>query len=205
MHTACFKRAFAFYTGTMKRYMVEESPLSHFLFADTRLAWFWLIVRVYLGWEWVTAGWEKITNPAGTWVGDQAGTALTGFLQGALKKTAEFCPPAPAACHADVPSWYASFVSTFALPNATLMSYLVAYGELLVGLALIAGFLVGISAFFGMFMNYNFMLAGSLSVNPVMFLIGLFLVLAWRVAGAWGADHYALPLLRKYSRSLMGG
>jgi thiosulfate dehydrogenase (quinone) large subunit len=185
----------------MKYFMVEESPIAHFFFGDTRMAWLWLIVRVYLGWEWLQAGWEKVTNPAGAWVGDQAGTALTGFLQGALKKTAASCPPAPAACHADVANWYASFINTFALPNAHFMSYLVAYGEILVGLALIIGFLVGISAFFGMFMNYNFMLAGSLSVNPVMFLLGLFLVLAWRIAGYWGADYYTLPLLRSNIRS----
>jgi thiosulfate dehydrogenase [quinone] large subunit len=99
-----------------------------------------------------------------------------------------------------VTPWYAAFINTFALPNATMMSYLVAYGELLVGIALILGFLVGVTSFFGMLMNYNFMLAGTLSSNPVMFLIALFLALAWRVSGYWGADRYVLP----YANRLIG-
>ena len=185
----------------MAHYTVEQSSLAHFFFGDKRMAWFWLIVRVYLGWDWLTAGWEKVTNPAGVWVGDKAGVALTGFLQGALKKTADFCAPPPAACHADVQWWYAAFVNNFALPNVKLFSYLVAYGEVLVGVALILGFLVGVSAIFGMFMNYNFMLAGTVSVNPAMFLLGLFLVLSWRISGYWGFDYYVLPIFSRFSRT----
>src|SRR5947209_19596448 len=32
---------------------VPEQPIARFLFADTRMAWFWLIVRVYAGWQWL--------------------------------------------------------------------------------------------------------------------------------------------------------
>ena len=35
---------------------VPEPPIARFLFADTRMAWFWLIVRVYVGWQWLVAG-----------------------------------------------------------------------------------------------------------------------------------------------------
>jgi len=184
----------------MKTFTREESWFSHFLLGDARMSWLWLVVRLYLGWEWTVAGWEKITNPAGTWVGDKAGVALSGFLQGSLKKTAEFCPPAPAACHPDVTSWYAWFTTNVALPNAQVLSYMVAYGELLVGVALILGFLVGWSAFFAIFMNLNFMLAGSLSVNTTWFMLGLGLVLAWRIAGHIGLDYYVLPYLRRRRR-----
>ena len=54
---------------------IPEPPLARFLFADTRIAWLWLIIRVYVGWEWLTAGWGKIQNPA--WFGASAGSALT--------------------------------------------------------------------------------------------------------------------------------
>ncbi len=64
---------------------VPEPPLARFLFADTRMAWFWLIVRVYCGWEWLDAGWAKLQNPA--WFGSGAGGALRGFVNGALQKT----------------------------------------------------------------------------------------------------------------------
>lgn len=176
----------------MKRYLIEESPFSYFLTADTRSAPLWLVVRVYLGWQWLQAGWEKIHDPV--WVGDKAGTALNGFVQGALHKTAEFCTN-PAACHPDVQGWYATFLTNYVLPHTAVFSYLVAWGELLVGVALIVGFFVGLSAFFGMFMNLNYMLAGTVSVNPIWFTIAIGLVLAWRVAGYWGADRYVLPLL----------
>ncbi len=36
---------------------VPEPPIARFLFADSRMAWFWLIVRVYVGWQWLVAGW----------------------------------------------------------------------------------------------------------------------------------------------------
>jgi thiosulfate dehydrogenase [quinone] large subunit len=55
--------------------------------------------------------------------------------------------------------------------------------------------LTGIAAFFGVFMNLNYLLAGTVSVNPVLGFLGIFLVLAWRVAGYYGVDRYLLPLL----------
>ena len=180
----------------MAHYTVEQSRFAHLLFSDKRTAWLWLIVRLYLGYEWLMAGWEKVISPA--WVGEKAGAGLTGFLGGALKKTAEFCQPAPAPCHPDVQMWYAWFVEHVALPNAQVFSYLVAYGELLVGIALILGFLTGVSVFFGMFMNLNFMLAGSVSVNPIWFTLGLGLLFAWRISGHIGLDRYALPMVKKY-------
>ena len=41
---------------------VPEPPIARFLFADTRIAWLWLIVRVYVGWQWLVAGTEKLTG-----------------------------------------------------------------------------------------------------------------------------------------------
>ena len=132
----------------------------------------------------VTAGWEKILNPA--WVGDSAGAAITGFVNNALTKTA--------GAHPDVQGWYAAFLQNAVLPNPALWSNLVAFGEVLVGVAIIVGIFVGIATFFGAFMNLNFMLAGTVSINPIMFVLGVFLILAWRVAGYWGLDRFALPL-----------
>lgn len=72
---------------------------------------------------------------------------------------------------------------------------MVTFGEVLIGLGLIFGVLTGIAAFFGVFMNLNFLLAGAVSINPVIGVLALFLVLAWRVAGYYGVDRYLLPLL----------
>src|SRR3990167_9121143 len=181
----------------MAQYTVGQSALAHLLFSDKRSAWLWLVIRLDLGYEWLMAGRGKVPSPA--WVGENAGAGLSGFLGGALKKTAEFGQPAPAPCHPDVQMWYAWFVQNVALPNAQVFSYMVAYGELLVGIALILGFLVGVSAFLGMFMNLNFMLAGSVSINPIWFTLGLGLLFAWRIAGHIGLDRYALPMVKKIS------
>jgi thiosulfate dehydrogenase (quinone) large subunit len=48
------------YQNMAKQVIVDESPVYKFLFSDPRVAWFWLIVRIYVGWEWLTAGWEKV-------------------------------------------------------------------------------------------------------------------------------------------------
>ncbi|MCC6791616.1 MAG: hypothetical protein IT336_08030 [Thermomicrobiales bacterium] len=45
-------------------------------------------------------------------------------------------------------------------------------------------------------MNFNFQLAGSASTNPVLFGLGVFLVLAWKTAGYLGVDRSLLPVLK---------
>ena len=164
---------------------IPEPALAKFLFSDTRLSILWLLLRIYIGWEWVQAGWEKVINPL--WTGAKAGVALNGFLVGALAKASGE--------HPSVQWWYASFLHNFVQPNISVFSYMVAYGELLVGVALILGIFTGIAAFFGAFMNMNYLFAGTVSTNPLMFLIELFLILAWRVAGWIGLDRWVLSLL----------
>lgn len=169
--------------GTLVRF--EDPPIARAIFGDVRLSWLWLILRVYIGYEWLTAGWAKVTNPA--WLGPQAGTALSGFLKGALAKTT--------GAHPDVQGWYGWFLQNMVLPNAATWSAVVAVGEVLVGIALILGLFTGLAAFFAGFMNFNYLLAGTVSTNPALFIIGIFLVLAWKTAGWLGLDHWVLPLL----------
>lgn len=164
---------------------LREPPVARALFSEVRWAWIWLILRLYAGWQWLTAGWGKINNPA--WTGENAGAALSGFVQHSLT-LAEGPHPA-------VQPWYAWFLNNVVLPNAALWSFLVAWGEFLVGVALIVGIFTGIAALFGSFMNMNYMLAGTTSTNPILMLIGVFLVLAWRTAGWWGLDRWVLPAL----------
>jgi len=65
--------------------------------------------------------------------------------------------------------------------------------ELLIGIALIVGIFVGFTAFFGGFMNWNFIMAGSASVNGMFFALSVLLVLAWKIAGYLGLDYFVLP------------
>ena len=179
---------------------IPEPPIAKFLFADTRMAWFWLIVRLYVGYQWLTAGLDKLTGhsftfdasfgkSAGTpWVfGAHDGAAIKGFVAGALAQST--------GAHPAVQGWYAAFLQSVVLPNAAVFAYLVTFGEVLIGLGLLFGVLTGIAAFFGVFMNLNFLLSGAVSINPIIGTLALVLVLAWRVAGYYGVDRYLLPLL----------
>lgn len=166
------------------------SPIGEYLFHNKQSAWLWFVVRVYLGWQWLHAGIEKALNPA--WIGDNAGVAISGFFNGSLQKTG--------GAHPDVQWCYAWFIEHVALPNATAFSYVITFGEIAVGLALILGLFVGVAAFFGAFMNYNFMFAGSVSINPYWLLIEIALMFGWRVAGYFGLDRYVLPFFKRNNR-----
>ena len=168
-----------------KKTQFEDPPIAKALFGDVRWAWLWLILRVYAGWEWLNAGWGKVTNSA--WVGSEAGKSISGFVQGALTKSS--------GAHPDVQGWYASFLQNVVLAHPVFWSYLISFGELLVGIALILGLFTGIAAFFGSFMNANYLLAGTVSTNPILFAIATWLVLAWKIAGWWGLDRWVLPKL----------
>lgn len=171
--------------STSTRRFYPEPNLSKFLFASKFMAPVWAVIRIYLGFLWLRSGWGKVTDPV--WVGPEAGGAVRGFLGGALELTTGDRP--------SVQGWYAWLIENLFLPNATILSYLVAFGEVLVGLALIVGFLTGVSAFMGGLMNAAFLLAGTVSTNPVMFILATWLVLAWRIAGYYGLDYFILPRL----------
>jgi thiosulfate dehydrogenase (quinone) large subunit len=158
----------------------EGSVLSKFLFSNTKMSWFWLVVRIYLGVQWLEAGWEKIQNPV--WVGGNAGGALTGFIKGAMAKTA--------GAHPDVSGWYSWFLGHAVLPNVSMWSNLVAYGEFLVGIGLILGAFTFLSAFFGFFMNINYLFAGTVSTNPVLLVLALGVMLSAKVSGNLGLDRW---------------
>ena len=170
---------------TRKGIVVQDPPFTTTLFTDTRLAWFWLVLRVWLGYQWVEAALHKIDNPA--WV--QTGDALKGFWTGAVAVPAEGRP-------AIAFDWYRGFIQTLLDAQAyTWFAKLVAYGELLIGIALILGVFTGIAALFGALMNWNFMMAGSASTNPLLLIIAIGLILAWKIAGYIGVDRFLLPYL----------
>lgn len=162
-----------------------EPRWAQFLFHDSRAAWLWLIVRLYLGYQWLDAGLGKLGNPA--WTGGGAGSALTGFVNGALKETG--------GAHPQVQDWYGSFLQRVVVPNAGVFSYLVVVGEIAVGVALVLGAFTGVAALLGIFMNANYLLAGAVSSNPIMILLGALLLLAWRNAGWIGLDRWLLPAI----------
>lgn len=171
------------YVSTLKGQPIQEPAFVTALFNDKKFAVLWLIARVWLGWQWFEAGKEKITNPA--WM--QTGEALKGFWMHAVQIPAEGRPPIAYA-------WYRNFLQSLLDAQAyTWFAKVVAISEILFGIALMAGILVGLTAFFSGFMNWNFIMAGSASVNGIFFGLAVLLVMAWKIAGYYGLDYYILP------------
>jgi thiosulfate dehydrogenase (quinone) large subunit len=170
---------------TRKGKVIQDPPLVHKILSDPRAGWIWFALRIWLGWQWISSAESKIFNPA--WVG--GGAALKGYWtnQVVIPETGR----APIAF-----DWYRSFIQML-LDGGHYVWFakLVAYGELLIGIALIVGAFTGIAAFFGAFMNWNFMMAGSASTNPMLFVIALGLIMAWKVSGYIGADYFLLRLI----------
>ncbi|HWQ13026.1 MAG TPA: DoxX family membrane protein [Roseiflexaceae bacterium] len=164
---------------------IPDPPFAHVLFSTTRFAWLFALLRIYLGYEWFEAGLHKVTDPK--WVA--GGVALKGFWERAVQIPESGRPPIAF-------GWYRNFIS-FMLENDyyTWFAPLIAYGELLVGIALILGAFVGIAAFFGAFMNWNFIMAGAASTNGMLFVLAVLLMLGWKVAGWYGLDRFLLPLV----------
>jgi thiosulfate dehydrogenase [quinone] large subunit len=165
---------------------VEGPAFTRFLFSNTQAGLFWLPIRLFLGFSWIEASWHKISGTG--WL--DGGSALAGYWKNAVainpdtgKGSITF-------------EWYRDFLN-FLLQghHEVWFAWLVAFGELAVGIGLVLGALTGVAAFFGCLMNMSFLLAGSASTNPIMFTLAVGLILAWKVAGYYGLDRYLLPFL----------
>ncbi len=113
------------------------SELVQRLKTETTLAWPMVMLRISTGIMFVIAGYGKAARGAGF------GDALAGFL-GAQKNMFGF---------------YRVFVESVVIPNKVLFGYLVAWGELLGGLALIIGLFTRWAALAFVLMVVNFWFA----------------------------------------------
>jgi thiosulfate dehydrogenase [quinone] large subunit len=167
---------------THKGGQVQDPPLVMRLLSDPRAGWLWVLPRIWLGYQWFAAGLHKVGDPG--WV--QTGAALKGYWANAVAVSAAGKSPI-------VFEWYRSFLQYLLDVQAfTWFGKLVAYGELMIGIALMIGAFTGIAAFFGGLMNWNYMMAGSASTNPMLFVVAVALILAWKVSGYIGADFFLL-------------
>ena len=180
--------------------VLHDPPIAQFLFGNTKMAIVWLVVRLYVGWSWLEAGLHKLfeynaqTNTIlwGQWnkAWILSGDSIKGYWERAVAIPA--APARPLITY----DWFRDFLEFLLAINAyPWMSKVIVVGEVAIGIGLILGAFVGVAACFGAFMNMNFMLAGTTSSNPVLFLLAVFLMLAWKVAGYYGLDHYLLPML----------
>ena len=170
---------------TRKGEVVQDPPFVTKFLSDPRAAWLFLPLRIWLGYQWIDASLHKISNPA--WV--VTGQALKGFWTSAVAIPATGKP-------AITFDWYRAFLQFMLDAQAyTWFAKVVAYGEFLIGIGLILGAFTGIAALFGGLMNWNFMMAGSASTNPLLFVAAVALILGWKVAGYVGADYFLLRFI----------
>jgi len=169
-----------------QKIVFTDPPIAEKLLNSTSFALVWLVVRLYVGYQWLSSGLGKLSNPAWTVTGE----ALQGFWARAVA-----IPEAPAR-PAITYDWYRAFLQGLLDSGSHVwFAKLVVAGEILIGIALILGLFTAIAAFFGGFMNWNFMMAGTASTNPVLFTLSILLILAWKTAGYWGLDRFVLPML----------
>lgn len=140
------------------------------------------ILRLYLGYSFLVAGWGKITGGK---------FDATGFITNAINN------PVKGPDGNSVFGFYTTFLETLALPNVHIFNVIVPWGEFLVGLGLILGGLTSAAAFFGMVMNFSFLMAGAISHNPTDIILGFLIFMAGANAGKFGIDFYLLPQIKK--------
>jgi len=178
------------------------------LLKNKKFSIIWAILRVWVGYQWLEAGWHKITDPSHLWVGDKAGTAIQGFWLRALAAKIQggalvnlTNPDGTPVKSAINYGWYKSFLSFLVTSGSNVwFSYLIAFGELAVGIGLILGLATAAAAFFGALMNISYMLAGTTSSNPVLYTLAILLILAGENAGWLGLDRWFVPFVRNLLR-----
>ena len=138
------------------------------------------VLRVYLGYTWVMAGWGKIA-------GGQFDAS--GFLKGALTMaTGE---------HPAVQGWWVVFLENVAIPNVEIFNTLVPWGEFLVGIGLLVGCFTKTAVFFGLAMNFSYLFSGTTSTNPQLVLLSMFILVSAINAGRYGVDGMIMPTLKE--------
>ena len=175
---------------TFRKRELRDPGIVRAIFANTWLSPIWLFLRLYLGYQWLMAGAHKVWG-GGRWIAVPGpdGLALKGYWQRVTAIPAQGNPPIAF-------GWYRHFL-TFMLNHGWYhwFSWVVSLGEVAVGIALIVGAFVGVAAFFGALMNFNYLMAGSASINPVMFFVAILVIVGWKTAGWIGLDRWLLPAL----------
>ncbi len=170
----------------------ERLRISDWLFRSTEASFLWLIVRLWLGYEWLNAGYQKLwgSEKAAFWNG---GSGVKGFATAGVAGSTAGKGGASY-------GWWAGFLHNFVIPNSSWIAKFITVSEILIGVALILGLFTGVAAFAGLSLNIVYMFSGSAGVNPMYAILSVLLVLAWRNAGWFGLDRVALPAWAKLRR-----
>ncbi len=167
-----------------KSVWVTDPPVARYLFASTATSPMWLVVRVWVGWEWLWAGTHELADPG--WQ-SSAGDGMVGTWRSALQAgTMSSAGPMDGPLRGGLQLLLDSNADAW-IPS------LVAAGEVVIGIAVMLGLLVGLSCTAGLLLDLLvFLLTGVATVGSMLAPFALLLVLAWKNAGYIGFDRYLL-------------
>jgi len=176
--------------GLTGREEPQRMRISEWLFRSHQASVVWLLVRIWLGYQWINAGYQKIwgSERSAFWFGNGAG--VKGFATSGVAGSASGKGGASY-------GWWAGFLHNFVVPNAAWIAKFISLAEIVIGLAILLGFFTGAAAAAGLSLNIVYMFSGSSGVNPMYAILSVLLVLAWRNAGWFGLDRLALPAWRR--------
>jgi len=180
----------AIYQRAFQKRELHDPGILKMVFSNTYLAPLWALARLYLGYQWLLAGSHKLWGSE-RWIAVDGpdGVPLMKFWQNATKVNAT----GTGAIKYD---WYRDFL-VYMTDNGWYhwFAWVIAIGEVAVGVMLIVGVFTGFAALAGATMNFNFLLAGSASTNPILFILAVLVMFGWKVSGWIGLDRWVLPAL----------
>ena len=155
----------------------QEPRWARFLFASTAAAWLWLVIRLYMAYVFIPAGWGKITS--GKWLfGD--GSPIQGLVGGAEASKAR-------------PAGTCGSSRTSSSPTRACSRRWSRWVSSPSGSGCCVGLMTGIAAFGGVFLNGELHPRRVARVEPGPGDDGPLLVVAWRNAGWIGLDRWFIP------------
>jgi len=147
-------------------------PILEWLRASKLMALGWTAMRIWLGVMWIQTGVSKLwgaENPA--------------FLHNNGAGVAGFAGHGAAAY-----SWWASFLHSFVVPNASWIAVLVAFSEFAIGIALALGLFTRLAALASLALLFTYVMSGTASVCGFYALFAIVILATWRTSSWIGVD-----------------
>ncbi|MFB3895865.1 MAG: TQO small subunit DoxD [bacterium] len=151
-------------------------------FKEPSYLWYMAVLRIAIGYFFLIAGWQKLV--AGFISRNMLLTTLNDWVQNVHVL------------------WYKHFLLEYAIPHNTLFAFLVTYGEIFIGLALIFGVAIRGTALLALLMSLNYELAsgwrpGAGAIINKLFIICEIIILLSAAGRVFGIDRI---LRKKYPR-----
>lgn len=136
-------------------------------------------LRIYIGFQWLQSGLGKILGP-------DAFTS-SSLINGAINDSSHY-------------PWFQSFLTfiTDGGQSTAIFDFLMPWTQILIGLALMLGAFTLLAAFVGILMNFSFLLAGAVSINPTFIVIQFVILVGGFNSAMLGLDYLIVPWLRKH-------